>query len=90
MKKLLVLSALVGAFAFSSCASCDETQASQDLGTASTAYSNAFGTMDCAAINTAWDNYTTAFNNLCDSQKGSTDWAAVEAAHNIAIEALGC
>lgn len=90
MKKFLVMSAFVGALAFTSCASCDETQAAEDFSVAATAYSNAFGTMDCAAINTAWGDYTTAFNNLCDSQKEATDWSAVETAHNNAVAALGC
>jgi len=90
MKKFLVMSALVGAFAFTSCASCDETQAAEDFTAAATAYSNAFAGMDCAAINAAWGDYSTAFNNLCDSQKEGSDWTAIEAAHTSAIEALGC
>lgn len=90
MKKFLVLSALVGAFAFTSCASCDETQAAEDFTAATTAYSNSLASMDCAAINAAWGDYTTAYNNLCDSQKEGTSWTELEAVHNTSIEALGC
>jgi len=90
MKKFLVLSALVGAFAFSSCASCDETKAAEDFTAAATAYSSALSSMNCAAINMAWGDYTTAFNNLCDSQKDANDWTTVETAHNNAMTALGC
>jgi hypothetical protein len=90
MKKFLVLSAIVGAFGLTSCASCDETKAAEDFSAATTAYSTAIMSMDCAAINTAWGNYSDAYNNLCDSQKSNTDWAALEAAHNSTKTSLGC
>ena len=90
MKKFLVMSALVGAFAFTSCASCDEEQATADFVTAATAHTNSFASMDCAAISAAWGDYLTAYNNMCDSQKEGIDWAAIEAAHTTAFEGLGC
>lgn len=90
MKKFLVLSALVGAFALTSCASCDETKAAEDFSAATTAYTNAVMSGDCAALNTAWGNYSDAYNNLCDSQKGNTNWADIEAAFNSTKTALGC
>jgi len=90
MKKFLVLSAIVGAFALTSCASCDETKAAEDFTAATSAYSDAIMSSDCAAINTAWGNYSDAYNNLCDSQKSNTDWAALEASHNSIKTSLGC
>jgi len=90
MKKFLVMSALVGAFAFTSCASCDETQASEDFGVATATYAGALIGGDCAALTAAWSDYSAAYNNLCDSQKEGIDWAEIETDYNDAIQNLGC
>jgi len=90
MKKFLVMSALVGAFAFTSCASCDEEQAYADFSAAASAYTTAAGTMDCAAIDAAWGDYSTAWGNLCDSQTDDATWAQAQEAHDAMILALGC
>jgi len=78
MKKVLFLAFAATTIAVTSCNKCDEEEKVAAFSSAANAFTTAVATQNCDDMNSKFNAYKAAYNDLCDDQKTAANKDAVD------------